>query len=109
MRIALTPAAREQLAVLAGDDRPIKLVYDMEGCGCANDGVPRLKRVAAREPGDEAASETPVEILYDRHLAFLFEERLILDADRSAGTFKLKSDGQIYATGLTIEDHAGLA
>lgn len=108
MHIALTPAAREQLADLAGDPRPIKLVYDMEGCGCANDGVPRLWRVAARETGDETACESPVEILYDRYLAFFFEERLILDADRSAGTFKLKSDGQIYATGLTIEDKTDL-
>lgn len=108
MRIALTPAAREQLAGVAADPRPLRLVFDMEGCGCAVDGVPRLWRVAAAEPGDETACETPVVILYDQRQAIFFEEQLTLDAQQPAGTFMLKSDGQIYATGLTIEDKTDL-
>lgn len=104
MRIDLTPAAEGRLAAAGADPRPLKLVYDIEGCGCAVDGVARLWRVRSAEPGDGTACDDPVVILYDRRQAVFFEDRLILDVQEATGTFILKSDNQIYGWGLSIED-----
>jgi uncharacterized protein YqkB len=109
MRIEWTPAARDWYATHNTDPRPLKLVYDIEGCGCAVDGVVRLWRVAETEPEDGTACEFPAVILYNGRQAVFFEDRLILDVQERAGTFILKSDNQIYATGLFIEDKTGEA
>jgi uncharacterized protein YqkB len=109
MRIEWTPAARDRYAANYADPRPLKLVFDSEGCGCAVDGVARLWRVTEPEPEDGTACEFPAVILYNRRQAVFFEDRLVLDVQERTGTFILKSDNQIYAVGLTIEDRTGEA
>lgn len=104
MQIELTPSARNRLSELAAGNHPLKLAYDTEGCGCAVNGVARLWKVAAADPSDEVACREPVTILYDRRQEIFFEDRLSLDFRENTGTFTLKSDNQIYATGLSIED-----
>lgn len=104
MNITLTPAAVSWLASRGADPRPLKLVYDIDGCGCGVNGVPRLWRVSGPEPGDGTACAAPVTILYNRRQAVFFEDRLVLDVQPERGVFTLKSDNQIYATGLMVED-----
>lgn len=105
VQIDPTPAALEQLAKrYPASQAALRLVYDIEGCGCAVDGVVQLWAVSDRRPEDAAAYDGPVTIVYDPRQAVFFEERIKLDYDADKHGFTLTSNSQIYHSDLSIVD-----
>ncbi len=112
MQFHITKAASEQLHKQLENDHSgyLKLLYDIEGCGCSVSGVPALRLTQTKEPGDvegvltDESEPTPVPVLYEKRQEIFFEERLILDYNPQKNGYVLKSDQQIYHQQLKIQD-----
>jgi uncharacterized protein YqkB len=105
VQIDPTPAALEQLTrQYPATDATLRLVYDIEGCGCAVDGVVQLWAENRRRPDDAAAYEGQVAIMYDPRQAVFFEERIKLDYNADKHGFTLSSNSQIYHSDMSIVD-----
>lgn len=105
MKIAFTSSAADRLAEGAASaaGRRLKLVYDTEGCGCALDGVPALRRIDAPEAGARRAENSePFEVYYDPQHEIFFENALTVDYNKERSRYVLKSDNQIYTSNLRL-------
>jgi uncharacterized protein YqkB len=105
MEITVTASAQDEIETQLAkyDLHALKLVYDIEGCGCAVNGVAQLWMVPttkATEAWPEATG-SPLQIMYAQKDAVYFEERLIIDY-RDSKAFVLKSDNQIYNNHLDL-------
>ena len=105
MKMEWSPEAVEQLrarfgAKLAG----FRIVYDIDGCGCAVNGVPALWAVNEGEPGDAAAESGPFPLWHAPQQQVFFEEALRISYLPERRSFSLTSDSQTYTTRLVIED-----
>jgi len=97
-----TAAINKLIEQFPEDERIIKLIYDIEGCGCAVDGVVQLCRVQKQQSEDAVAYAGPITLLYDPKQEVFFEDHLMLDYDSSRRGFSLKSKNQIYHSNLSI-------
>jgi uncharacterized protein YqkB len=85
----------------AGKEAKVKLAYDAEGCGCIMSGVPELWMVDIGAEFD-IASDDKFSILYDKRHEVFFEEELKIDYKPEKKTFILKSNQQIYNSGMRL-------
>jgi uncharacterized protein YqkB len=73
----------------------LKLKYDIEGCGCAVDGVFALWFVPELE-SDDMAIETNAHTIYvEKAKTVFFDEKMKLDYSETTSWFKLSSAQQI--------------
>ncbi|MDP4083762.1 MAG: iron-sulfur cluster biosynthesis family protein [Bacillota bacterium] len=96
MEILITEAAaekiNEKIQTLNGY---IKLKYDIEGCGCAVDGVSALWLVPELD-GDDIAIETNDRPIYmEKSKTVFFDEQMKIDFSNTSNSFQLKSPNQI--------------
>lgn len=105
MQITITDQAIQRLTHVAkpGADF-LKLVYDIEGCGCAVDGVPVLWITSEAGEDELTAAQSPFHVVYDKRQEVFFEDRLKLDYRAGSRTFILSSANQIYHHNLSIVD-----
>lgn len=104
MELHMTEAAIDSLRSKLGDLGFVKLVYDSEGCGCADNGVPGLWLVDRPAPFDvPIITNAPFPVIIDNHQTMYFESVMRLDV-QSSGYFRLSSNQQIYTTHLASVD-----
>jgi len=108
MRIDPTETAIERLNhSLPIDGSLLKIAYDIEGCGCAVDGVVQLWLVGERLPEDRTAYDGRVKFIYDHRQEVFFEDIIKLDYNEKNCCFTLRSNSQIYNTALQIINKIG--
>ncbi len=96
MEIFITAGAAEKInEKTAGREGYLILKYDIEGCGCAVDGVMALWFVPALD-GDEITIETNDRPIYiEKAKLVFFDEKMKIDYSEAAHCFQLKSPQQI--------------
>jgi uncharacterized protein YqkB len=96
MEIIITEPAAAKIEAKTNDDKGfLKLKYDIEGCGCAVDGVFALWFVPELED-DDMAIETNAQTIYvEKAKTVFFDEKMKLDYSEITNWFKLSSDQQI--------------
>jgi uncharacterized protein YqkB len=106
MQITFTEPALQQLEPYTNTelDGILKLVYDTEGCGCAVNGVASLWLVSEPGPLDAAAESRPIRVLYNPKHEIFFEEHLIIDYQPKTKSYIIKSNNQIYNSGVGLAD-----
>lgn len=110
MKIEWSPDAVERLRERFGTHvAGFRLVYDIEGCGCAVDGVPALWAVDDAAPGDVAADSEPIALWHDPRQSAFFEEDMRIAYSPERKSFALVSDNQTYTTRLVLEDRRAKA
>jgi uncharacterized protein YqkB len=97
-------AVRALRSRLGSDDATVKLVYDIEGCGCAVDGVPALWAVDRLEPDDVPAEGSAFPLWHKRQQEIFFEPELRIGYLEEKRAFTLSSDNQIYTNRLALVD-----
>lgn len=103
MHLMITEKAERILAPLLQEPSTwLKLVYDIEGCGCAVDGVPALWLVSECKPTDKITRGSSFDVLYNPKQEIFFEEDLKLDYSEHSRAFTLSSPHQIYSVSLNL-------
>ncbi|GAA0135320.1 iron-sulfur cluster biosynthesis family protein [Paenibacillus sp. YSY-4.3] len=105
MKMTLDSAADSIIYEFLGE-RPghLRLVYDMEGCGCGMSGIPGLELVSEPGPHDIKVDCDSYPIWIDRQQAVFFEEKLFLQGDQSSRTFRLDGVSQLYKANMRLVD-----
>jgi uncharacterized protein YqkB len=103
MEIMITEAAAKKINEKTnGQIGYLKLKYDIEGCGCAVDGVSVLWFVPALDE-DEIAIETNERTIYmEKAKMVFFDEQMKIDFSDTANCFQLKSPNQILNGRMNI-------
>jgi len=105
VKMAWSAEATAELQAQFGADVPgFRLVYDIEGCGCAVNGVPALWAVDGAMPGDVATDSGPLKLWIDSQQRVFFDDALRIHFLPDRRSFSLTSDNQTYTTRLVIED-----
>lgn len=107
MQIQVSSSAVNRLRNQYEEKPIIKIAYDIEGCGCAVDGVVQLWQVSELEPDDHIAYDEAATIIYDRRQEVFFEDLIRMDYQEEQLAFSLRSDNQIYHPSLRIIDKTG--
>lgn len=105
MQINITEMAEQKLAErTARKTGFLKLVYDIDGCGCAVNGVPALWLVKELN-GTEAEVEANQRSIYmEEDQQVFFAESMTLDFSEKANCFQLKSPGEYLNPRLSLVD-----
>lgn len=68
-----------------------RLEYDIEGCGCVNDGITHLVYVASPYKGDEELPSNYSKCFIPKQYKIFFDEHLVIDFSSTYKMFQLKS------------------
>lgn len=107
MQINVSPSAANSFKTNYEKKPIIKVAYDIEGCGCAVDGVVQLWEVSEMTSDDRIAYDEAATIIYDRRQEVFFEDIIRLDYNEAQYAYAIKSDNQIYHPALRIIDKTG--
>lgn len=103
MQITITEAAAVKIAEkISGRTGFLKLKYDIEGCGCAVDGVAALWFVPEVEATDIAIETNSETIYVEKSKMNFFDEQMIIDFSNGTKWFQLKSPQQILNGQLSL-------
>lgn len=105
MQIVISEGAEQKLAErTTGKDGFLKLVYDIDGCGCAVNGVPALWLVKELS-GDEVEVEANQRCIFmEKDQQVFFAEKMTLDFSVKANCFQLKSPNEYLNPRLSLVD-----
>lgn len=104
LHINCTETALQHIAERQGQSQAnVKLVYNIEGCGCALSGVAELW-IVEHLSEDDALATGHYPIYYDTRHTVFFEDELVIDYSPSRRTFTLKSNGQFYNASMLLYD-----
>lgn len=96
MEIVITEAAIQKMnEKINGSNGYVKLKYDIEGCGCAVDGVFVLWLVDELDEDDIAIETNDRTIYMEKSKTVFFDEQMKIDFSDTANSFQLKSPYQI--------------
>ncbi|MBH5317813.1 iron-sulfur cluster biosynthesis family protein [Paenibacillus sp. GSMTC-2017] len=101
MHITFSPAAVSKLTpYLTDGSKQLKLLHDIEGCGCVVSGVPVLTLIQETTVDDQESNGDPFSFLYEPRHEVFYDPHLRIDYDPARSSFILKSDNQIYTNNL---------
>lgn len=83
-------------------EKQLKLKYDIEGCGCANDGVVALWLVNSHDSDDFIVETNYLPIIMEKSKLFFFEEDMTIDIVEGKNCLQLKSPNQIINPRLMV-------
>lgn len=96
MEIVITEKASKKMnEKINGVNGFVKLKYDMEGCGCAVDGVSALWFVSEIDKDDMAIETNDRTIYMEKSKTVFFDEQMKIDFSNEANSFQLKSPNQM--------------
>lgn len=105
MQMTITEAAEKKLNErIAGKPGYLKLVYDIEGCGCAVSGVPTLWLVDVVGADDIELKTATRSIYMEKEKQIFFDETMSLDFHVNSNCFQLKSPGQYLNARMSLVD-----
>lgn len=106
MNIQFTDRAVDYIRTKAGNEPfQVRLVYDIDDCGCAVNGVPMLwleNYTPLLETDELVESGTPFPLVCDRMRSVFFEESMKVDFPPERQSFVLDSDNQIYSVSMQL-------
>lgn len=111
MRVTWSDQAIEAVRERFGSEPVVmKLFFDMDGCGCAVDGVTALWVIDEPEAGDVRAEggSDGIEMWYYQPHEIFWDKELRITYNPERRTFKLSSDGQTYSNRLSVSDRRNL-
>jgi uncharacterized protein YqkB len=107
VHITFTENAGHEIGKKA-DGRPfaLKLIYEIEGCGCDANGIPTLRMISPDDAAetDEAVEGSPYPVYCDRTQAVYFEQQMRIDYRTERRSFFLDSVNQVYNTDMDLID-----
>lgn len=80
---------------LSGSNKSLRLDYDIEGCGCVNDGVTHLVQIESPDAGDLEISSNKYKCYLPSQYQIYFDEHLTIDYSTTYKIFQLKSPERI--------------
>ncbi|AGK54789.1 iron-sulfur cluster biosynthesis family protein [Bacillus sp. 1NLA3E] len=105
MKITISEAAGKKISEkTSGKNGYLKLVYDIDGCGCAVNGVPVLWFVAEVEADDVEVKTNDRSIYVEKDKQIFFDETMQVDFSPSSNTFQLKSTSQYLNPRMSLLD-----
>ena len=105
MKITISEAAGKKMSEkIAEKNGYLKLVYDIDGCGCAVNGVPVLWFVAEVEADDVEVKTNDRSIYVEKDKQIFFDETMQVDFSPSSNTFQLKSTSQYLNPRMSLLD-----
>ncbi|RSD27335.1 iron-sulfur cluster biosynthesis family protein [Mesobacillus subterraneus] len=109
MKLKITETATKKLQEkTAGKQGYIKLIYDIDGCGCAVNGVAALW-LEKEYNDDENQMETgSIPIYIQKSREVFFDDQMTLDYKESAGCFQLKSPNEYLNPRMSFYDKTNL-
>jgi uncharacterized protein YqkB len=82
-----------------------RLDYDIEGCGCVNDGVTHLVFISFPTDGDEELSANFYKCFIPKQYMIFFDEHLIIDYSNTYKMFQLKSSVRMINPRMSFRDN----
>lgn len=104
MELTFTDEAIERLNTkLDSDNACLRLEYDIEGCGCVNDGVTHLVEVQAPLPADLQIPTNKYACYVASQYEVYFDEKLKVDYSPNYKMFQLKSNVRMINPRMTFK------
>ncbi len=106
MELTFTNQALEVLNTkLEFDNACLRLEYDLEGCGCVNDGVTHLVQVHGPLPGDIQIPTNKYRCYIPSQYEVYFDEHLKVDYSSNYKMFQLKSNVRMINPRMTFKTY----
>jgi uncharacterized protein YqkB len=83
-------------------EKLIRLKYDIEGCGCVNDGVPALWLVDKQDSDDTIIETNYLPVMMEKSKLFFFDEKMTIDIVEGKNCLQLRSPNQIINPRLMV-------
>ncbi|WP_210365651.1 iron-sulfur cluster biosynthesis family protein [Bacillus sp. REN3] len=95
MKIKVTAAAEKKLKEkMAGKPGFLKLKYDIDGCGCAVNGVAALWLEDERERNETEIRTDSFPIYIEASREVFFDDEMTIDYSAATGCYQLKSPNE---------------
>lgn len=95
MNLKITEAAANKLhEKISGKHGYLKLKYDIDGCGCAVNGVAALWLESERHEYERELSTSAIPVYIEKSKEVFFDEAMTLDYKEASGCFQLKSPNE---------------
>ena len=105
MYITITELAAEKINKLTtGKNGYIKLIYDIDGCGCGVNGVAALLFVGELEENDQEINTNEDNIYIEKSQEVFFDEKMTIDFSEKANSFQLKSPNEYLNPRMSFYD-----
>ena len=109
MKLKITEAASNKLDEKISDKQGyIKLKYDIDGCGCAVNGVAALWFENEKNEEEHQIETGGIPIYIEKAKEVFFAEEMTLDYKDSNGCFQLKSPNEYLNPRMSFYDKRGL-
>lgn len=109
MRLKITEAASNKLnEKMSGKQGYLKLKYDIDGCGCAVNGVAALWFENEKNVEEHQIETGGIPIYIEKAKEVFFDEEMTLDYKESNGCFQLKSPNEYLNPRMSFYDKRGL-
>lgn len=95
MNLKITVAATNKLKEkFSGRPGYLKLKYDIDGCGCAVNGVAVLWLESERFENEHKLETNSIPVYVEKSKEVFFDEQMTIDYSESAGCYQLKSPNE---------------
>lgn len=104
MQLHITEQAKQaiQRAKTAYPDKKIQLRYDIDGCGCAVNGIPVIWLTDELTGECELLETNGVPVYIQSSQKVFFDDAMTVDYHEKAGTLLLKSPAQVLSPRMGI-------
>src|SRR5574342_1229540 len=105
MKMKITQTAADKLKEkISGKEGYLKLKYDIDGCGCAVNGVAALWLESEQEQNEIEIETNGLPVLIEKAKEVFFDEQMTLDYSAAAGCFQLKSSSEYLNPRMSFFD-----
>jgi len=105
VKLKITEAASNKLSEqIAGKQGYVKLKYDIDGCGCAVNGVAALWFEREKEAEEHSIETGNISIYIEKAKEVFFAEEMTLDFHKTNGCFQLKSPNEYLNPRMSFYD-----
>jgi uncharacterized protein YqkB len=95
MKLKITEAAANKLnEKISGKQGYLKLKYDIDGCGCAVNGIAALWLESECHENESELSTSGIPVYIEKSKEVFFDEEMTLDYKEASGCFQLKSPNE---------------
>jgi uncharacterized protein YqkB len=105
MKLKITEEASNKLSEkISGEQGYVKLKYDIDGCGCAVNGVAALWFESEKNEEEQQIETGGIPIYIEKAKEVFFDEEMTLDYKASNGCFQLKSPNEYLNPRMSFYD-----
>jgi uncharacterized protein YqkB len=105
MKITITEAAAAKLAEkLEGKQGYVKLKYDIDGCGCAVNGVAVLWLENELDETETEISTNGIKMYIEKSKEVFFADEMTIDYSQTSGCYQLKSPNEYLNPRMSFFD-----